>query len=88
MTEGDFREKVYGPYGEGWKMLKLLQYCSRTNNHENWDIFVDEVDRFCKAADSPFKEHLARFLLDAAEDIAEMNEGDSTNEKEGSQEKA
>jgi hypothetical protein len=76
MTEGDFKLKVFGPYQESWKLLALLQYCSKTNNHENWTKFGDEVDRFCKAADNPFKERLARFLLDAAEDIAAMNEGD------------
>lgn len=75
MNDGEFVEKIYGPYGEGWKILKLLQYCSKTNNHENWAKFGEEVNRFCKEADNPFEERLARFLLDAAEDIATMNEG-------------
>lgn len=76
MKDGEFKEKIYGPYSESWKMLKLLQYCSKHNKHENWEKYVNEVDRFCKAADNPFKERLSRFLLDAAEDIAAMNEGE------------
>lgn len=81
MTEGVFHEKVFGPYQDAWKLIALLQYCSRTNNHENWNKFGDEVDRFCKSADNPFKERLARFLLDCAEDIATMNEGENHAEE-------
>ena len=81
MNDGEFREKIYGPYSESWKLIKLLQYCSRTNNHENWNKFGDEVDRFSKTADNPFKERLARFLLDCAEDIATMNEGEKHAEE-------
>lgn len=76
MNDGEFKSKVYGPYGEAWKIIKLLQHCSRTNNHENWEMFEKECDRFCKAANNPFSERLAGFLVNAAEDIATMNEGD------------
>lgn len=75
MTDGDFKEKVYGPYSEAWKILKLLQFCSKSNNHKNWSAFMAECNRFSKEANNPFAERTARFLLDAAEDIALMNEG-------------
>ena len=75
MNDATFKEKVYGPYLEGWKILKLLQFCSKSADSENWKLFMKEVNRFSKEANNPFAERTARFLLDAAEDIASMNEG-------------
>lgn len=82
MTEGEFRQKVYGPYRDAWKIIALLQYCSKTNNHENWAKFKSECYRFSQeAADNPFAQRTARFLFDCAEDIAQMNEGKNINEQ-------
>lgn len=72
MEDQRFREVIYGPYGEGWKIIKLLQHC--TEHSGDWDKWYAEYDRFCKAyPENKFAYDLGSFLLDAAEDIKKMN---------------
>lgn len=72
MEDKVFKEKVYGPYSEAWKVIKLLQHC--TEHGGDWDKWYAEFDRFCKAhPGNQFAYDLGKFLMDAAEDIKKMN---------------
>lgn len=73
MNTDKFKEKIYGPYLDAWKIIKLLQYC--TEHEGNWDAFAKEHRRFYKAyPDNKFADDLFNFLMTAAEDIRDMNE--------------
>lgn len=72
MEDQRFKEVIYGPYNEGWKIIKLLQHC--TEHEGDWDKWYAEFDRFCKAyPGNKFAYDLGRFLDQAAEDIKKMN---------------
>ncbi len=72
-----FKQKVYGPYSEAWKILKIIQYAGQSaDNDKTWQMYMNEIDRFDKKyGDNRFKDTLVRMLLDAGDDIAKMNGG-------------
>lgn len=72
MNDINFKEKIYNPYCEIWKLLKLLQHC--TSRSGDWDLYTKEVARFHNEhKGSRFAEDLERFLHYAEETIKEMN---------------
>ena len=74
MNDKEFTEKIYGPYGEAWKVIKLLQHCSATDG--DWDLYEKEYMKFAKKyEDTKFGYDLAAFILKAADDIRDMNGG-------------
>lgn len=69
-----FTEKIYGPYNEAWKLIKLLQHCTATSG--DWDKYVEEFKKFCNMyPDNDFAYDLGCFILKAADDIRDMNGG-------------
>ena len=77
MDDKQFRAKIYGPYSDTWKILKLIQYADQTADSDaQWQRYVKEIDRLRTVyPDNPFVERLIRLLYDAGEDIAKMNGG-------------
>lgn len=72
-----FKQKIYGPYSEAWKILKLIQFAgSSADNDEKWQMYMREIDRFDKKyGDNRFKDTLVKMLIEAGDDIAKMNKG-------------
>ena len=75
MNDEKWREKVYGPYLETWKVLKLIQYADQTSDSDHqWKLYMDEIDRLDKQyPGNKFSEKLITLLLDAGDVIAKMN---------------
>lgn len=78
MNNKDFTEKIYGPYNEAWKLIKLLQHCAKyEETKEYWDLWYKELERYSKKyPGNKFAEDLKMFVgHTAANDIRGMNEG-------------
>ncbi len=72
-----FKEKIYAPYGEAWKILKIIQEAGQTEKDSPvWEMYMREIDRLSKKyKGNPFAENLITMLLDAGDTIAKMNRG-------------
>lgn len=77
MTDMSFRKKIYKPYNEAWKIIKLIQYADQTaNTDEQWQRYMKEIDRLAAAyPKNKFVDKLITLLLDAGDVIAKMNGG-------------
>ncbi len=78
MDNKDFTEKIYGPYNEAWKLIKLLQHCAKyEETKEYWDLWYKELERYSKKyPGNKFAEDLKMFVgHTAANDIRDMNKG-------------
>jgi len=76
-TEG-FKEKIYGPYSDAWKILKMIQFAGQNEkDDELWQSYMKEIDRFSKENEGNVfaTETLVRMLIDAGDNIAKMNGG-------------
>ena len=64
MNDKVFKEKVYGPYSDVWKILKVIQYAGQTSeDDEKWEMYMREIDRFTeKYKDNELAEGLLSFL--------------------------
>lgn len=78
MDENTFRDKIYGPYSETWKIIKILQFAGCGG------FSLDQVEDYWKAVEkfthdyegNEFAEFLHRnILLHADNVIVKMNEG-------------
>lgn len=70
-----FKAKIYEPYLEAWKILKLIQNADQTSNSdEQWQRYMREIDRLQKTyPDNKFVEQLITLLLNAGDIIAKEN---------------
>ena len=78
MNTEEFKEKIYAPYSEAWKIIKIIQFAGQgTNSDELWEAYLREIDRFSKEnKENEFaKETLVKMLIDAGCVIAKMNGG-------------
>lgn len=77
MDDGEFRKKVYAPYSDAWKILRIIQHAGQSKkDDELWDKYLRAIDDFCKKHDnSSFREVLVRMLMDAGDSLAKMNGG-------------
>ena len=76
MNEQKFKEKVYGPYGEAWKIIKLLSVAEDKSPdlQEILTNYISEVGKFKeKYADNEFALALYDLLLNADTKIMRMN---------------
>ena len=75
MNDGEFKTKIYEPYLECWKIIKLIQYADQTSDSDaQWQRYKREIDRLSKEyPDNPFVESLITLLLDAGNYIAKEN---------------
>lgn len=83
MTDQKFKEVIYQPYLETWKVLKILQHAYKhlsdpekdKVNDEIWTQFQREAKRLEKTyPGNPFVEELLRLLFTADDVIAKMNQ--------------
>lgn len=72
-----FKQKIYGPYAEAWKIIKLIQYAGQSaDDDEKWQMYMKEIDRLDKKyGENRFKDTIVKMLIDAGDDIAKMNRG-------------
>lgn len=78
MNTEEFKEKIYGPYSEAWKILKMIQFAGQSSHDDElWQKYMNEIDRFSKENEGNAfaKDTLVRMLLDAGGNIAKMNGG-------------
>ena len=69
MDEKTFKEKIYGPYSEAWKIIKILQHAS-DDNPEVFDEYMNRLQEFEDAyKDNEFAELIRKALLLRADDI-------------------
>lgn len=76
MEEKKFKEKIYGPYGEAWKIIKLLSVAEDDNPELQKVLthYIDEVGKFKERyADNEFALALYDLLLQADTKIMRMN---------------
>ena len=75
MENIDFSQKIYQPYNEAWKILKLIQFADQTSDSDaQWQRYMKEIDRLATTyPDNKFVEKLITLLLDAGDVIAKMN---------------
>ena len=76
MNDTTWKQNIYEPYLETWKIIKLIQYADQTDDaQEQWNRYVREIDRLDKKyPDNKFVYGLVRLLVDAGDAIAKMNE--------------
>lgn len=75
MNNEKWKQTIYEPFLETWKIIKLIQYADQTPaQEEQWKRYVKEIDRLDKTyPNNPFAQNLIRLLLDAGDSIAKMN---------------
>ena len=75
MDTTTFKAKIYEPYLEAWKILKLIQYADQTDNTaDQWERYKSEIDRLSKTyPDNKYINGLIDLLLDAGDYIAKVN---------------
>lgn len=82
MDDNTFKVKIYGPYSETWKIVKLLQFAGVGGfKREQVEDYWNAVDKFeHDYSGNKFAELLLKNVLLRADDvIIRMNEG-GTNE--------
>lgn len=74
MDAKTFKEKIYEPYYESWKIIKILQ--EAYNKPELFNKYIEEVQHFAdRYAGNEFAELLrAKLLLNADDVISKMEE--------------
>ena len=75
MNDTVWKQQIYEPYLETWKILKLIQFADQTADCDaQWQRYMKEIDRLDKQySDNKFAQNLIRLLLDAGDSIARMN---------------
>lgn len=83
MTDEKFKEVIYKPYLDTWKVLKLLQHAYKRlddpeldeANDAIWDMYKREIVRLERAyPGNPFVKELLNLLTTADEVISRMNQ--------------
>lgn len=74
MDDSKWRQTVFGPYVDAWKIIKILQ--EAYNKPELFNKYIEEVQRFAdQYAGNEFAELLrAKLLLNADDVISKMEE--------------
>lgn len=80
MNDGEFKTKIYEPYLECWKIIKLIQYADQTSDSDaQWQRYMREIDRLYKEyPGSKYVDSLITMLLDAGDAIAKLNRKEET----------
>lgn len=74
MNDSKWRQNVFGPYVDAWKIIKILQ--EAYNKPHLFSQYIDEVQRFAdQYTGNEFAELLrAKLLLNADDVISKMEE--------------
>lgn len=74
MNAKEFTEKVYGPYGDAWKVIKILAQAEGPATSEALSSYMDHVGEFKeKYEGNQFAALLYRMLLTADDAVMGMN---------------
>lgn len=75
MNNEKWKQTIYEPYLEAWKILKLILYADQTSDSdEQWQRYSKEIDRLSKTyPGNKFVEELITLLLNAGDVIAKEN---------------
>lgn len=74
MDAKTFKEKIYEPYYESWKIIKILQ--EAYNKPELFNEYIEQVQKYAdKYAGNEFAELLRSKLLLNADDVISKMEG-------------
>lgn len=94
MNDSEWREKIYGPYADFWKVLRIIQHGLRkvkddpklaADNDALWERYVDAAEKYCEVygnKDNPFAEDLAKMLCKYDDYIAKINQKEYEDSKE------
>ena len=75
MKEEVFKQKIYGPYGEAWKVIKILAEAEDDNPAlgEVLNHYTSEIDKFSeKYKDNEFAQALRSMLLKSDDIVMRM----------------
>ena len=75
MEASKFTEKIYGPYGEAWKIIKLLALADDDNPQlqEVLSNYMSEIDKFTeKYEGNEFAGLLRKMMLSADDTVMRM----------------
>ena len=76
MEAKKFTEKIYGPYGEAWKIIKLLAAAEESNPNlkEVLYDYMDKVGKFKeKYKDNAFAQELYMLMLNTDDIVMRMD---------------
>lgn len=75
MTNEIFVKKIYKPFNDAFKLLKLIQNADQTSESDKqWQLYIKEIDSFkAKYPDNKLVDELITFLLNAGDIIAKEN---------------
>lgn len=75
MNDTAWKQQIYEPFLEAWKILKLIQHADQSaNNDELWQRYMKEIDRLNEQyPNNRFVQDLLQLLIDAGDSIAKMN---------------
>ena len=77
MTNNEFRQKIYGPYHDIWKLIKIIEFAGPKDD-DLWIKYMEGVSGFQKAypktnEEGTYEGFLMRALFEAADIIAKEN---------------
>ena len=83
MDDKTWREKIYGPYTDAWKIIKIIQYAGQSKkDEETWNMYIKEIDRYIENyKDNELAQGLIAFIVGhdnfsgAGDIIARLNRG-------------
>ena len=74
MTDQRFKEEVYTPINEIWKLLKPLQHMGGFDHDAEWEKWVHDCDTYCETIENEeIKSAVGRFLADMGTEISRLN---------------
>lgn len=75
MTNEIFVNKIYKPFNDAFKLLKLIQDADQTSESDKqWQLYIKEIDSFkAKYPDNKLVDELITLLLNAGDIIAKEN---------------
>lgn len=77
MNSNEFRQKIYGPYHDIWKLIKIIEFAG-PDDDEIWNKYMEGISAFQTAyprtnKDGTYEGFLMSALLEAADIIAKEN---------------
>lgn len=80
MDDKEWRQKIYGPYNDAWKIIKILQQAS-DDNPELFLEYMEKVQEFDDAyKGNEFADLIRRKLLLGADDVIARINREEKNE--------
>lgn len=84
MNNSEWRQKIYGPYADFWKVLRIIQHGLNkvkddpkleADNDALWDRYAKAAEEYCEAyKNNSFAEDLGKMLYKYDDIIAKINQ--------------